>query len=178
MPRDAWSAGHASASCASSTAGPAPMRCSRPVATSPCSPDRRCLPASRHRLDDARPERPSWSFPTAEIDHNADAVIVKMPESIAAPLKQTNSLPHANSPDSRERSGLAAECADVERPRGRASSSVPASGVTAPRIRPRRRRPSPNPPTSPPLYLCAAPNCDGPPTGEPIRGPSPGLGTA
>src|SRR5664279_5189090 len=106
-PRDDSSTGHASASCASSTAGPAQMRCSMPTNASRSSPDLLQRPARRHQVDDARPERPSGSLLTTENGCNADTIAVKMPESVDTPLRQPDPLPHVKSLDSRERSGLA-----------------------------------------------------------------------
>jgi hypothetical protein len=95
--------GHVNASCASSTVGRAPMRCSTPTGASNSSPDRFQRPARRHQLDDTRPNTPARSLAILRIDRHAGIAISPEPQSMPPNLTLSDSLSQAESPVSRER---------------------------------------------------------------------------
>jgi hypothetical protein len=82
------------------------MRCSTPTGASNSSPDQFPLPTSRHQADDTCPNTPTRSSATQRIDPNEDVAISLEPKTVTTNLTRTDSLPHEESPHSRELSGL------------------------------------------------------------------------
>ena len=91
------------------------MLSSPPTSASQHSPDFAQHPVSRHQLDDARPEEPTRSLSTPLGRRNSDHNVAARPKSATPWLTRPDSLPHEESPLSRERSGLVAGIASYFR---------------------------------------------------------------